>query len=248
MASYDYRKGKERVENILDNELKVIEQGKLPHDDSFTFSNGYYSWVTAIFVDIRDSSSLFADEDKEKVSKIIRSFTSEIIEILRDDDNIREIGIRGDCVYAVYTTPQKSDIYELADRTFWINTYMKMLNKLLVERALPTISVGIGMSSAQELVVKAGRKDVGINSKVWIGEAVTKAAHYSSKGNKDGNSVLIYSSCSFNNFIDKLEENNEEKKPREWFTYRYDSDIGWYYTANIIKTTFDEWIAEGMES
>ena len=125
---------------------------------------------------------------------------------------------------------------------------MKMLNKLLVERALPTISVGIGMSSAQELVVKAGRKDVGINSKVWIGEAVTKAAHYSSKGNKDGNSVLIYSSCSFNNFIDKLEENNEEKKPREWFTYRYDSDIGWYYTANIIKTTFDEWIAEGMES
>ena len=58
MAIYDYHKGKERVENILDNELKVVEQGKLPHDDSFTFTNGYYSWVTAIFVDIRDSSSL----------------------------------------------------------------------------------------------------------------------------------------------------------------------------------------------
>lgn len=246
MAIYDYRKSKERVENILDNELKVIEQGKLPHDDAFTFTNGYYSWVTAIFVDIRDSASLFADEDKEKVSKIIRSFTSEIIEILRDDDNLREIGIRGDCVYAVYTTPQKSDIYELADRTFWINTYMKMLNKLLTERSLPTIRVGIGMSSAQELVVKAGRKDVGINSKVWIGEAVTKAAHYSSKGNKDGNSALIYSSCSYNNFIDELEEIDTDKKPKEWFKYRYDGDIGWYYTADIIKTGFNEWIADGM--
>lgn len=247
MAIYDYHKGKERVENILDNELTVIEQEELPNDDSFTFTNGYYSWITAIFVDIRDSSSLFADEDKEKVSKIIRSFTSEIIEILRDDDNLREIGIRGDCVYAIYTTPQKTDIYELADRTFWINTYMNMLNKLLTERLLPTIRVGIGMSTARELVVKAGRKDVGINSKVWIGKAVTKAAHYSSKGNKNGNSALIYSKCSFDNFIEKMEENDASKNPRDWFTYRYDSDIGWYYTANIVKSTFSQWIAEGMD-
>ena len=247
MATYDYRKGKDRVENILDNELKVIEQGKLPHDDSFTFTNGYYSWVTAIFVDIRDSSSLFSDDDKEKVSKIIRSFTSEIIEILRDDDNLREIGIRGDCVYAVYTTPQKTDIYELADRTFWINTYMKMLNKLLKERSMPTIRVGIGMSTAQELVVKAGRKDVGINSKVWIGEAVTKAAHFSSKGNKGENSVLIYSECSYNNFIEELEEAVPDKKPKEWFKYRYDKDLGWYYSADIINSGFDTWISQGMK-
>lgn len=247
MAYYDYHKGKERIENILDHEMQVVEQGKLPHDDSFTFSNGYYSWVTAIFVDIRDSSSLFADEDKEKVAKIIRSFTSEVIEILRVDDNLREIGIRGDCVYAVYTTPQKSDIYELADRTFWINTYMKMLNKLLAERSLPTIRVGIGMSTAQELVVKAGRKDVGINNKVWIGKAVTKAAHFSAKGNKDKNEPLIYSPCSFSNFIDKLEETVADETPRDWFEYVNDSEIGGFYTANIIKADFNKWISDGMK-
>lgn len=247
MATYDYRKGKERVENILDNELKVIEQGKLPYDDLFTFSNGYYSWVTAIFVDIRGSSSLFADEDKEKVSKIIRSFTSEVIEILRDDDNLREIGIRGDCVYAVYTTPNKVDILEQADKTFWINSYMGMLNMLLLERSMPTIKVGIGMSTAKELVVKAGRKDVGINSKVWIGEAVTRAANFSSLGNKDGNSVQIYSSCSFDNFIEQLEKRNSNKKPRDWFTYCYDDENGYYYTANVVKSDFDKWIDGGME-
>lgn len=247
MENYDYKKGKERIVSILDNDSEVVEQSELPKDDSFTFSNGYYSWVTGIFVDIRDSSDLFADEDKEKVAKVIRSFTSEIIEILRNDDNLREIGIRGDCVYAIYTTPKKDDIYELADKTFYINTYMKMLNKLLEERFLPKIKVGIGMSTAQELVVKAGRKNVGINSKVWIGKAVTRASNFSSLGNKNGTPPIVYSDCSYINFIDKLEKNNSNKKPREWFTYHADEGDGVYYTADIIKVAFDNWISNGMK-
>lgn len=247
MGKYDYKKGKERIEEILDNKLEVVEQNELPKDNAFTFSNGYYSWVTAVFVDIRDSSTLFADENKEKVSKVIRSFTSEVIEILRDDENLREIGIRGDCVYAIYTTPQKDDIFELADKTFYINTYMNMLNKLLTERSLPTIKVGIGMSSAQELVVKAGRKDVGINSKVWIGKAVTRASNFSALGSKNGNSALVYSSCSYNNFIDALEERNKGKNPRDWFVYHKDEGDGAYYTANVVKSDFDKWIEGGMK-
>ena len=49
---------------------------------------------------------------------MIKSFTSETIEILRNNDNLREIGIRGDCVYAIYTSPMKRDEYELAEKTF----------------------------------------------------------------------------------------------------------------------------------
>lgn len=247
MGTYDYRKGKKRIEDILDNELEVIEQSEVPTDSAFTFTNGYYSWVSAIFVDVRKSSILFADKDKEKVSKIIRSFTSEIIEILRNDDNLREIGIRGDCVYGIYTTPQKNDIFELADKTFYINTYMEMLNNLLNERCFPKIKVGIGMSTAQELVVKAGRKDVGINSKVWIGKAVTRASNFSSIGNKNGNSALTYSSCSYINFIDKLQERNPKEDVKEWFKYHLDEGDGAYYTANIIKKDFDSWILDGMK-
>ena len=104
-------------------------------------------------------------------------------------------------MYAIYTTPSKEDIYELAYKTFCVNTYMKMLNKLLFNRSLPEINVGIGMSTAQELVVKAGRKDVGINSKVWIGKAVARASNFSAIGNKNGNAPLIYSDCSYINFI-----------------------------------------------
>lgn len=246
MASYDYKSGKNRISDILDNELEVIEQNKLPTDDNFTFENGYYSWVTGIFVDIRDSSSIFTDDDKEKVSKMIRSFTSEIIEILRDDDNLREIGIRGDCVYAVYTTPKIDDIYELADKTLYVNTFIRMLNKLLSNRLYKTIKIGIGMSSAQELVVKAGRKGVGINSKVWIGDAVTKASNLSSLGNKDGLASIVFSNLSYINFIDKLVENNPGKDVKSWFAKHSDAVYGTYYDANIIKLIFDKWIEDGM--
>lgn len=249
MVAYDFKKGKARIEEILDKELKVVEleSEEIPADDSlFTFDNAYYGWVSAVFVDIRNSTSLFVNENKEMMAKIIRCFTSEIIEILREDINLREIGIRGDCVYAVYTTPTKDAIYEVADKTFFINTYMKMLNELLMSRGLDLIQVGIGMSTSKELVVKAGRKGVGINSKVWIGRAVTKASKYSSIGNKDGNNVIIYSSCSYINFINKLVDNNKDKKPKDWFTIKY-LDNEKLYTANIIQVNFNQWIDDGMK-
>ncbi|MGB5875844.1 MAG: hypothetical protein WBG84_00600 [Psychrobacter nivimaris] len=97
MSEYDYKQGKNRVESILDNYMKIEEKDKLPSDDNFTFDNGYLSWVTAIFVDIRDSTKLFSKND-ESTAKIIRSFTSEVIEILRAGDNLREIVNRPDFI------------------------------------------------------------------------------------------------------------------------------------------------------
>ena len=138
----------------------------------------------AIFVDIRDSTSLMAKDDQEYVAKVVRSFTSEIIEILRGDDRERELGIRGDCVYAIYTTPYKSDVYEVFNKTAWINTYLNMLNALLRKHGYEKIKAGIGVALGNDHVIKAGRKGTGINSTVWMGEAVSKAAKLSSYGDK----------------------------------------------------------------
>jgi class 3 adenylate cyclase len=245
MADYDYREGKKRLETILDGEMEIIEQDKVPSEDEFTFDNGYYSCVSAVFVDIRKSTELFNDEDKVKVAKIIRSFTSEIIEISRKGDNLREIGIRGDCVYAIYTTPKKYDVYEIAVKTFWINTYVNMLNKLLDDRDFPQICIGIGASAAQELVVKAGRKNTGINSKVWIGNAVTTASHLSSEGSKNGNASILFSECFYSNCIDEL-VNVDGEEVRRLFTRKYTSKLGNYYSANVVMSEYDEWINEGM--
>ncbi len=77
-----------------------------------------------------------------------------------------------------------------------------MLNKLLENKGYTEISVGIGVSSSQELVVKAGRKGVGINNMVWIGNAVTKASNLSSLGNKNGLRSIVFSELSYVNFIE----------------------------------------------
>jgi class 3 adenylate cyclase len=248
--TYDYRAGKQRIQNILDNQLDVIEQGKLPKDGEFTFDNAYYSWVTAVFVDIRDSTSLCKNEDKTKVSKVLRSFTSEVIEILRDSDNLREIGIRGDCVYAIYTTPFFPNVYDVFDKAVDVNTFMKMLNSLLSNKGLPNISVGIGISTAQELVIKAGRKgvrdnqNVPINNKVWIGDAVTKASNFSSLGNKDGIGSIVISRFTYSYIKDELLKNSNGQA-ENWFELKYSQEFGDYYHAHdVVNVEFNAWIGE----
>lgn len=175
---YDYKEWKERVENILKDNLEIIDNSYLPKSDDLTFGNAYYSWVGSIFIDIRDSSSLFKNNDNKDISKIMKCFTSELIEILRGSTNMRDIGIRGDCVYAIYTTPSQQDLHNLYLRACCCNTYIKMLNKLLLKYALPNFKVGIGLGASETLVIKAGRKDVGINDKVWIGDSVIDASNF----------------------------------------------------------------------
>lgn len=102
------------------------------------------------------------------------------------------------------------------------------------------------MATAKELVVKAGRKDVGINSKVWIGEAVSRASNLSSLGNKDGLAPIVFSDICYQNFIDQLVEICGEEA-RTWFTERYKLGYGTCYDANIIIIDFDNWIENGMK-
>ena len=246
MAEYDYVSGKKRVNDILKNELDVITQNELPNNDTLTYTNAYRSIVTGIFVDIRDSTTIFTEENKKNVSRIIRSFTSEVIEILNDGHNIRELGIRGDCVDGIFTTPKINDISEVLDMSFYINTLMKMLKMLFEENMLNTIKVGIGISTAQDLVVKAGRKGSGINSKVWIGDAVTMASNFSSLGNKGFNSSIVISCSTYDKIIEKFVIDNGEES-RKWFKKNNDSKLGDYYTCSIIKSSFDKWIDDGMK-
>ena len=58
---------------------------------------------------------------------------------------------------------------------------------------------------------------------------------------------VMYSSDSYVNFIDKLIEKDKEKDPEGWFSEYYDGKIGYYYGAGIVKSSFDNWINNGMK-
>ncbi|WP_208592338.1 adenylate/guanylate cyclase domain-containing protein [Gracilibacillus suaedae] len=247
-VSYDYKERKKKVEEILDNTDKIEEVDKLPSEDNFTYTNGYKAWVSAIFIDLRDSTNLFTKHEELDIAKVIRGFTSEIIEILRKDTNnqLKEIGIRGDCVFAIYSTPVLNDLYDVSTRAVYVNTYMNMLNKLLKKRNLPTINAGIGLGLNKILAVKAGRKSSGINNLVWIGEAVAKASKLSDLGNKNGIRPIVMSDIFFTNYIEIEKEKNSNKDVENWWKQEFDFKIGSYYHGNIIVNEFNDWITNEL--
>lgn len=236
---YDYREGKKRIEEIIKNDLEIIENNRLPKSENLTFDNSYYSWISSIFIDIRKSSNLFKNEENETISKIMKSFTSELIEIIRQNDCCREIGIRGDCVYSIYTTPRQEDFYDLFILSCYCNTYVLMLNEILKQNDFPKIKVGIGLGASRTLVIKAGRKHVGINDKIWIGDAVIDASNFSSIANNGFNDVILMSSTFYSNLIGHDEN---QKKFLKWKNTEY----GACYGGNVVMTEFRDWIKRGM--
>lgn len=247
MAEYDYREGKMRINEILNQPEDNSIREKIPNEKDFHFDNGYYCWITSIFVDIRDSTTLFKGK-KSTVSKVIRCFTSEVIEILNIGSNMKEIGIRGDCVYGVFSTPNKEDIYEVVDKAIYVNTLIKMLNALFEKRGINPLRAGIGVATSQDLVVKAGREGSGINSKVWVGEAVVNASNLSSYGNKNGysNQSIVISPVTYENMKEIFFKKNGEKA-RSWFTFKIFDNIS-TYTCELFKTNMDNWVEKEMNN
>ena len=175
MTNYDYKAGSQRISNILNQDMDEEERKRIPPESQLTYSNGYTMWVGAIFVDIRNSTKLFANSNRDMVTRIARSFVSEVIQILQSD-SYAEIGIRGDCVYGIYSTPTKNGIYLLLEKAIYVNTLMKLLNKHYTKKGYPHLKVGIGLAANEDLVVKAGVRGSGINDRIWIGEAVSTAS------------------------------------------------------------------------
>lgn len=108
--SYDFKEGKKIVEDILNNNADIQEKNVPKDDSNFTYDNGIKSYIGSVFIDLIGSTEMIKNQDEKVVAKILRSFTSEAISVLDTSDNVRQIGVRGDCVYAIYSTPYKSDI------------------------------------------------------------------------------------------------------------------------------------------
>lgn len=242
---YDYKKGKEDVEKILKNDTEILEKDIPSNDDNFTYGNGIKSWVGSIFVDIVGSTELIKNNDELEVSKILRSFSSEIITIMNSSVNVREIGIRGDCVYGVFFCPTKQSTYELANIAFHINTLVKMLNKLFIQNGYHQIEVGIGVSIGEhkDLIIKAGKKGTGINDKIWIGDAVVNACNIANLSGRNSKERIGFSSNTYANFIDILQKNNPGENVKNWFNYDINDKA---YYADIVKTEFNNWINDNI--
>ena len=246
MSFYDYAQGKQRIINILDSKTKIEESEDIPKsDEEFTYENGIKAWVGALFVDIRDSSEYFTENKPDTVARVIRAFCSEIITILSANDNYRQIGIRGDCVYAIYSCPTLAHIKSIMSDAAYINTLRKMFTKILTKKGFPTFSFGIGIGASKDLIVKAGKKGSGINDLIWIGDAVIDASNMSSIANKNNFDPIVMDDCFYNNIKDM--DASSEHKYGEFISSKYSYDLGkTVYHADIINIAFNDWVEEKL--
>ena len=246
MIFYDYAQGKKRISEILNSKTKIEETEIIPKsDEEFTYENGIRSWVGALFVDIRDSSDYFKNNDADKVARVMRAFTSEIITILSNNEYYRQIGIRGDCVYAIYTASKKAHLSAIEQDAAMINTFQKMFNKLLDKNGFEVFSVGVGLGCGNDLIIKAGKKSSGINDLIWIGDSVVNASNLSSIGNKNGFNPIVMDALFYSNIKDFNANSNETYG--DLFKEAYSAELGMtIYHGNVVNTAFDNWIEEHL--
>lgn len=234
--AYNYIKSKKDVLEELTQKTK-ISNVQSPTVADLTFENGKRTWISACFVDIRDSSKLFkgnSETGDEKIARLMRAFSGEIIKIMRDKHYIH-IGLQGDCVYGVFSTPNQNGINVIFSMASLINSFIIMLNKLLKQNNFETIKVGIGLSCGEDLIIKAGADNTGISDVLFIGNAVADAKNNSSKANKTTNHAIVVSSIFYNNL------NDHNKNLMENISHSL-------YGGNVINSAMDEWINEGMKT
>jgi hypothetical protein len=235
---YDFKVGKDRIISRLNTEINISEDHEwlLDKNDYISQDKSIRTFVSVISVNLKKSRELFKMNEKDILSKLMKVFLSEIIQILSELDIKRDMNIIDDTVYAIYATPTKDDVYNVARLTFTINTFMRMINKLLDEKNLPKIAVGIGMGTSYDTLIEVKQKGTRFNKVIPVGSAMSDALNLSKISNQmDSDESIGFNEIAYINFIDQLVSENEDAK--SWFIQKEDN-----YYASIIYTNFEDYI------
>ncbi len=241
MSIYNYKKGKEKIIEILNTKTNIIRAPYMPLDlEELTYDNAYLTWVGAIFIDIKGSSELFIKKD-ERLARLMRAFIREAIVIMADFELYREIGIRGDSVYAIYDINTREHLVRLFKVAITLNSFLRMLNKLIVEKGYDEIEAGIGIGADENLIVKAGYERSGVSDRIWIGRAVVDASNLADMANRNGLMPICISDILYKRIIDDLVSKNEGFR----YFIKHNKELN-IYECNIVDSELDKWIDEGM--
>lgn len=229
--TYKVEDSASRMDDILDANDNDYEDNKssIPSRDKLTYKNGYYVNVTALFIDIVDSSKLTDGNKRPTLAKMYRAFLSECVAIMNSWEMCKEININGDCVWGVFETPKKSDVDDVISVAAQLNSMIKILNYKLQKKKYDTISVGIGIDDGRALMVKVGYSGSGINEIVWMGDVVNTACHLANKAGRGIRNRIIVTEQIYSNL-------NDEHKG---MLSSYTDGTTTRYEGNIIRTSME---------
>ena len=229
---YNYEDSFARIDAILATPSGNFEEtDNLPDRDKLTFTNGFYAYCTALFIDVRESSELPSFYTRPVLAKIYRAFISEMVAIFNSDLDAREINIVGDCVWGVYNTPRKSDIDDVFRLAYTANSLIKILNyKMRVCGYERELRVGVGMSVGRALMIKAGYSGSGIQDVVYMGDVVNNAAKLAGRGSNGWDVPPI--------FVDDLVYSNLNEHNQGFLRW---AGYGPIYSGDIVDAEMEAW-------
>jgi class 3 adenylate cyclase len=235
---YDHVASAARIDAILAQpQGDYEEKDSLPDRSALTYTNGYYAKCSALFVDLRDSSSLPRVYNRPALAKLYRAFISETVAILNSDTGAREINIVGDCVWAVYNTPYKTDIDDIFSLAFRTNSLLKLLNYKLAKANYRTpIRAGVGLAWGRALMIKAGYSGSGLQDVVYMGDVVNRAAKLAAEGSKTAWTPAIMID---HDFASNLNDHNRALTTND---YRYGC-----HTSDAVSVAMEEWYGENCK-
>jgi len=230
-APYSFDESLKRLDEILDAADESFEEvDSIPSRDRLTFTNGFYCYCAALFMDIRKSSELNQTLKRPTLSRLYRAYISEAVAVVNGNPKCAEVNIVGDSVSGIFDTPLKADIDSVFSTAAELSSLIKTLNCKMKKRQMPAIRVGIGMSFGRALMIKAGFSGSAINDVVWIGPVVNEAAHLGSYGNKEfGDEEMMASNVFYQNLND-----------RNKTLLSYNSRRGCYH-GNVVNTVMEQW-------
>ena len=234
IPSFNLESSLKRIDAILNADNKQFEEAdSIPDRDKLTYTNGFYVNCAALFVDIRESSTMTDEHKRPVLAKIYRSFISEIVALFNGNSITKEVNIHGDCVWCVCDTPYKSDIDELFSMAARACSMVDILNYKLEKKEYTTYSVGVGIDYGRALMIKAGCDGSGINDVIWMGDVVNQACHLCNEANSGYFDKRVFlSNVVYNN----LNEDNQKLCSKD-----VGRDI---YQANIVNITMNNWLKE----
>ena len=232
--SFNLASSLKRIDDILNADDKnFAESSSIPSRDKLTYSNGFYVYCAALFVDIHDSSTMTDEHKRPVLAKIYRSFISEMVALFNDSNITKEVNIHGDCVWCVCDTPLKTNIDKLFSLAAKACSMVDILNYKLEKKGYTTYSVGVGLDYGRALMIKAGNYGSGIADVVWMGDVVNQACHLSNEANSGYSDMRVFLS---NTIYKNLNETNQKLCTK---------DVGRnIYQANVVNVEMNKWLEQ----
>jgi len=233
---YNVEASKKRISDILGSTGNYTnEVDSIPSRNSLNYSNGYYVDVSALFIDIRQSSDLTDVHKRSTLAKIYRCFISECLAILSDNEYCKEVNIQGDCVWGVFNGKTKEQKISIINTAAKLETLIGYLNSNFTKAKIHTISVGIGIDCGRALMIQAGYKGKSENDVVWMGDVVNRACHYSDLAGKGSIRTIAITEAFFTSLSD------DYKKFFEQYRSGIYSDAVYHATLYnpILKNEYD---------